>query len=1375
MKITLYPKYLFRSLFVKGKSDFYSAGYKCLYPKYSEHGMTPWQHYVIDGQRKGYDNGNHPSGDSFFPEGYECEYPDVKLSGGDAWHHYAEKGLPDGRDNGLHPKDDQFFPEGYLEMYPDVAESGMDPWHHYVLIGKPEGRDCGLHPADNTFFPEGYLEMYPAVAESGMDPWHHYVLKGKKEGRDCGLHPKADIFFPEGYMEMYPDVTERGMDPWRHYVLFGKPDGRDCGLHPKADIFFPEGYMEMYPDASESGMDPWYQYVRYGKKDGRDNGLHPGDELFFPEGYLEIYQDVAEAGIEPWRHYVLNGKKEGRDNGLHPTEDLFFSDGYLAMYQDVAESGVDPWRHFVLSGKTEGRDRGFHPTDGAFFAEGYLEMYPDVAGSGLSPWQHFIEIGKKEGRDNGWHPKLDIFFPEGYLEMYPDAAESGMSPWQHFVELGKKEGHDNGLHPNSQQFFAGGYLEMYPDVAEAKTTPWHHYVLAGKQEGRDNGMHPVADLFFPEGYLEMYPDVADCGTDPWHHYIEIGKKGWRDNGLHPNSEQFFADGYLETYPDVAECGMDPWHHYVLIGKQEGRDNGLYLHSSEASDERIAEYWKNHTKCRKVIYTCLTGEYDRLVNYHCLSDDYDYICFTDNPALLRLKTYGVWQIKPLSFAELDNSRNSRWHKMHPHELFPQYEESIWIDSNINILTDYIFNVIKNAKVDFIVPKHFYHDCIYDELKLIVQCNKDSAERMRALYDLYTAQHLPHHLGAPETNLLYRKHHDKKIIEMMHMWWDMIVRYSNRDQASFMYVMWKNQFSPVFIPNLRTDPTNFSLSSHREFPNAYSLLKIQNYKKLIDSHKVISFSIFDTLLVSPYLSHSDMFALLERNEHKPGFAEARVQAENSVHHAVKNEAGITLDMIYANIGESYKSLQEKEEELELQTCQPHTAVKELYDYALRQGKMIIATEDSYYSGQFLSKLLKKNGYHKFDLVLSSSEVRGGKRDGQLYKGAISRLECSPQEILHIGSDPVLDGEKPTQVKISSAVIEKASEHLFKINPKVLAFSKIYDEDRLASSIYLGLLSINSIKSQEYASQKEYFENIGYEYGGIAAWQFMTFVYDGCLRNKIKDIAFLSWSGVTLKKVFDLFDCRNLNSNCVRAPEALSSVILPQEGSDCDDLIEALIRHCHDAGSTKDSKHYKSLAGSSSEHVKIEKENISLLAKADYQAYLSQFNYSSPKLAVVDLSDRLPAAQRLFEKMYPEKKITGYCWRRNSGTKGDISAFDRAGESFGILEPWAFMEFLFSAPECRVKDIFHGRPVYGSESSRDEKYRAAVSTYITEGIVKFVQDVKRIFGESDISFSPLMTSLLIQTLCRNPSAEDRKFMRDLCFRNGCDGKYKRLFRLW
>ena len=145
MEITLYPKYLLRRLFVHGRHSFFKAGYRLIYPEYSRHGMSPWQHYVIDGRRKGYDNGNHPPAGVFFPEGYLTEYPDVEKSGDDPWHHYAEKGRKEGRDNGLHPKAKIFSAESYTRMYPDVAESGMDAWHHYVLIGKKQGRDNGNH------------------------------------------------------------------------------------------------------------------------------------------------------------------------------------------------------------------------------------------------------------------------------------------------------------------------------------------------------------------------------------------------------------------------------------------------------------------------------------------------------------------------------------------------------------------------------------------------------------------------------------------------------------------------------------------------------------------------------------------------------------------------------------------------------------------------------------------------------------------------------------------------------------------------------------------------------------------------------------------------------------------------------------------------------------------------------------------------------------------------------------------------------------------------------------------------------------------------------------------------------------------------------
>ena len=509
MKITYYPRYFIRRFSVKGKDSFYSAGYRCLYPECTRHGMTPWQHYVIDGFRKGYDDGNHPSGDVFFPEGYLLEYPDVTTSGEGAWHHYSENGSAGGRDNGLHPGADQFFPEGYLEMYPDAAASGMDPWHHYVLVGKKEGLDSGLHPAEDMFFADGYLELYQDVAMSGLDPWHHYVLTGKKVGRDNGLHPGDDMFFAEGYAAMYPDIAETGKDSWHHYVLTGKKEGRDSGLHPKEDVFFPEGYIEMYPDIADAGIDPWRHYVLHGKNEGRDSGLHPKQDMFFPEGYLEMYPDIAEAGINPWRHYVLAGKKEGRDNGLHPAENMFFAEGYLELYHDVAEAGLDPWHHYVLMGKREGRDSGLHPRDDVFFAEGYAAMYPDIAEAGVDPWRHYVLAGKKEGRDNGLHPSKNVFSAEGYLLNYSNVMKAGVSPWLHYMLCGRTEWQKNWLEDYSVRL-AGHEQEMVRSVYLTRSSAdWnikkhHHRVLLIGHEfsvsGAPLSLLGIAKILISEGY-----------------------------------------------------------------------------------------------------------------------------------------------------------------------------------------------------------------------------------------------------------------------------------------------------------------------------------------------------------------------------------------------------------------------------------------------------------------------------------------------------------------------------------------------------------------------------------------------------------------------------------------------------------------------------------------------------------------------------------------------------------------------------------------------------------------------------------------------------------------------------------------------------------
>jgi hypothetical protein len=220
-----------------------------------------------------------------------------------------------------------------------------------------------------------------------------------------------------------------------------------------------------------------------------------------------------------------------------------------------------------------------------------------------------------------------------------------------------------------------------------------------------------------------------------------------------------------------------------------------------------EYSSNH-KRNKVIYTCITGNYDNIVQHEYIDFAYDYICFTDSENLLRMGSYGVWKIEPLRYSGADNIRNNRWHKIHPHVLFPDYTESIYIDGNINVRTSIYFNLIKEDDI-IRIPIHGGHDCIYKEGMIVVKSGKDTKESVSKMFDFLKRENFPEHYGLNENCIIYRKHNNEKIIEMMDMWWEFINNYSKRDQLSLSYILWKFNIKPksIAFPNPRYDDDNF----------------------------------------------------------------------------------------------------------------------------------------------------------------------------------------------------------------------------------------------------------------------------------------------------------------------------------------------------------------------------------------------------------------------------------------------------------------------------------------------------------------------------------------------------------------------------------------
>ena len=188
-----------------------------------------------------------------------------------------------------------------------------------------------------------------------------------------------------------------------------------------------------------------------------------------------------------------------------------------------------------------------------------------------------------------------------------------------------------------------------------------------------------------------------------------------------------------------------------------------------------------------VYTCITGDYDNLNEIKNVEKNVDYYCFTNNKNI-KSKT---WKVVYISDDKLDNHRLSRKIKMLGHEIINKnYDISVWMDADIIIeksIVEFVDIFLKDKP--FASFKHHQRDCIYEEAKACLMMRKDTKENILKTINFLKKEKYPEHNGLYEMTIFIKKHNDPKVIETMNMWFDMVCKYSKRDQLSFAYCAWK----------------------------------------------------------------------------------------------------------------------------------------------------------------------------------------------------------------------------------------------------------------------------------------------------------------------------------------------------------------------------------------------------------------------------------------------------------------------------------------------------------------------------------------------------------------------------------------------------------
>lgn len=192
--------------------------------------------------------------------------------------------------------------------------------------------------------------------------------------------------------------------------------------------------------------------------------------------------------------------------------------------------------------------------------------------------------------------------------------------------------------------------------------------------------------------------------------------------------------------------------------------------------------------RFVVYTVLTGGYDIIQQPTVVDDKFDYILFTDDK---HSEEVGVWQVRSFEYKNSDKTKESRYPKMHPEKLLADYEAWLYIDANVQITGQEIYNKcldLYSRGIDWGAYKMFNRDCIYEE-SLVVLINQ--FERIKNVFvwcNILRQERYPRYNGLYINNVIFRIHNER-VRCVDELWWDLYNKYSRRDQLFLPYVFWK----------------------------------------------------------------------------------------------------------------------------------------------------------------------------------------------------------------------------------------------------------------------------------------------------------------------------------------------------------------------------------------------------------------------------------------------------------------------------------------------------------------------------------------------------------------------------------------------------------
>lgn len=530
-----------------------------------------------------------------------------------------------------------------------------------------------------------------------------------------------------------------------------------------------------------------------------------------------------------------------------------------------------------------------------------------------------------------------------------------------------------------------------------------------------------------------------------------------------------------------------------------------------------------------------------------------------------------------------------------------------------------------------------------------------------------------------------------------------------------------------------------------------------KERIEAYDVISFDLFDTLVLRKLYIYTDIFNLMEEQLKETvgidisDFAKKRIAAEKELS---RNGKAPTLKEIYFHIFKDNviaDRMADREFKIDLSVLRPREDMVKVMNEARMAGKKICITSDTYYSVNQIQEILTRCSIAAPELLMLSC-VYSESKNGKLYE--LLKDNLGNRSVLHIGDDSVSDVENASEHGIDNFHIYSSSELFDMTGGLGLEQYTNSLDGRIRIGLFIAEL-FNSPFQFEEEHRKICVDNagkIGYIFCAPMIIDFVLWFIDITKEDRFSNVWFSARDGYLIKKIYEMLGAEK------KSEYFLTSRISAIRAGVVTEHDVQYIEEMKFSGSVEENLKCRFgldmgvISPSNNEADGILKYTGAILDLAkrkrkNTQKYIEKLNIGKDDIAFFDFVAK--GTNQMYIQRLVDNHMCGLYFLQlepqyMEDKKLEIIPFYTEGERSDsvIFDDYYILETILTSPDSSLEDFDgEGNPIFSKEVRTTEDIECFLK--VQEGILNYTRDLLAIWPIEKWTINKKMDETFLQLI--------------------------------